>query len=59
MSRIEEPLEKGWLGRVIRDVKNEVATWPSGSSFPKHCQNESPSEETKKHTVNAPPPGAE
>jgi len=41
MSKIEEPLEKGWLGRVMRDVKNEVATWPSDSSLPKSGRNQS------------------
>jgi hypothetical protein len=35
MSKIEEPLEAGWLGQVMRDVRNEVATWPPNSSYPK------------------------
>lgn len=49
MSKIEEPLEKGWLGHVMRDVRNEVAAWPSDSSFPKpdrdepHCEDEAKS----------------
>lgn len=25
---LEEPLEQGWLGQVMRDVRDEVATWP-------------------------------
>ena len=41
MSKIEEPLEKGWLGNVMRDVRNEVATWPVNSSYPKPDRNES------------------
>ncbi|HEY4051087.1 MAG TPA: hypothetical protein VGM27_29850 [Acidobacteriaceae bacterium] len=48
MSKIEEPLEKGWLGHVMRDVKNEVASWPSDSSFPKADRNESDSADALK-----------
>jgi hypothetical protein len=51
MSKIEEPLEKGWLGRVMRDVKNEVAAWPSDSSLPKHTQNQSSIEENMKRPI--------
>jgi hypothetical protein len=53
MSKIEEPLEKGWLGRVMRDVKNEVATWPSDSSLPKHSQDQSSCDDITKHTIAA------
>jgi hypothetical protein len=49
MSKIEEPLEKGWLGHVMRDVRNEVAAWPSGSSFPKPDRSESCSEDAAKN----------
>jgi hypothetical protein len=59
MSKIEEPLEKGWLGRVMRDVKNEVATWPSESSLPKHSQSQSSSEDTKRKTITTPSTNAE
>ena len=53
MSKIEEPLEKGWLGQVMRDVKNEVAAWPSDSSLPKPSRNESSGEDTAKHAISA------
>jgi hypothetical protein len=49
MSKIEEPLEEGWLGHVMRDVRNEVATWPSESSFPKPDRSESYSEDGAKN----------
>jgi hypothetical protein len=48
MSKIEEPLEKGWLGHVMRDVRNEVAAWPSDSSFPKPGRNEPHCEDAAK-----------
>ena len=50
MSKIEEPLEKGWLGQVMRDVKNEVATWPSDSSFPKPVRDGLCGENAPKNT---------
>jgi hypothetical protein len=40
MTKIEEPLERGWLGEVLRDVKNEIAKWPSDSSLPKLSRHE-------------------
>jgi hypothetical protein len=54
MSKIEEPLERGWLGQVMRDVKDEVATWPSDSSFPKSDRNEAYSESAVKCASAAP-----
>jgi hypothetical protein len=48
MSPIEEPLEKGWLGNVLRDVRNEVAKWPADSSYPKPDRNESCGENAPK-----------
>jgi hypothetical protein len=54
MSKIEEPLEKGWLGHVMRDVKNEVATWPSDSSLPKPSRDESSSECARAHVDAGP-----
>jgi hypothetical protein len=54
MSKIEEPLEKGWLGNVMRDVRNEVATWPVNSSYPKPDRNESCSEDAAKSMYATP-----
>jgi hypothetical protein len=54
MSKIEEPLEKGWLGNVMRDVRNEVATWPANSSYPKPDRNESCSEDPAESMPGAP-----
>ena len=42
MTKIEEPLEKGWLRQVMRDVQQEVAGWPHQSSFPKFDEAELP-----------------
>lgn len=54
MSPIEEPLEKGWLGNVLRDVRNEVAKWPADSSYPKPDRNESCSDSAPKSVSAAP-----
>jgi len=40
MTKIEEPLEKGWLRHVMRDVQNEVAEWPHQSNFSRLVQSE-------------------
>lgn len=57
MSKIEEPLEKGWLRQVMRDVRNEVAAWPADSSLPKPNEDEScgddASEFVPKHQILA------
>jgi len=49
MTKIEEPLERGWLGQVMRDVRNEVAAWPSDSSFPKLDRHESDDKDTARN----------
>lgn len=40
MTKIEEPLEKGWLRQVMRDVQTEVAKWPHQSSVPSAARDE-------------------
>jgi hypothetical protein len=54
MSKIEEPLEKGWLGTVLRDVRKEVATWPANSSFPKPIRDDSRGDSAPKSASAAP-----
>ena len=54
MSPLEEPLEKGWLGNVLRDVRNEVAKWPTDSSYPKPDRNESCRDSAPKSASAAP-----
>lgn len=54
MSPIEEPLEKGWHGNVLCDVRNEGAKWPADSSYSKPDLNQSRSDSAPKSVPAAP-----
>jgi hypothetical protein len=57
MTKIEEPLEKGWLRQVMRDVQDEVAKWPDQPSFPRLGQAEHSDGDLNRMSVRCPNEG--